>query len=161
MPKAYPAEFKAKIIKRYQKGKSIQALSQEFHIPQGSIYRWRKEYCSIHSPNRTYTPKEFDTISKRLARLEHEMEIIRLAGYISKVPLQKKLSFLESLYQKPDNPYSVHELCEALDVARGTFYNHIFRRADSSERDRYHAGRKRCAGQHQTHRGDHAGAGSA
>lgn len=41
MPKAYPAEFKAKIIKRYQKGESIQALSQEFHIPQGSIYRWR------------------------------------------------------------------------------------------------------------------------
>ena len=136
MPKAYPAEFKAKIIKRYQKGESIQALSQEFHIPQGSIYRWRKEYCSIHSPNHTYTPKEFDTISKRLARLEHEMEIIRFTGYISKVPLQKKLSFLESLYQKPDNPYSVHELCEALDVARGTFYNHIFRRADTSERDR-------------------------
>lgn len=29
--------------------------------------------------------------------------------------------------------YSVHELCEALDVSRGTFYNHIFRRADRSK----------------------------
>ena len=29
--------------------------------------------------------------------------------------------------------YSVHELCEALDISRGTFYNHIFRRADRTE----------------------------
>ena len=71
--------------------------------------------------------------------MEHELEIIRLTGCISNVPLQKKLVFLESLYQKPDNPYSVYELCEALDVARGTFYNHIFRRADRSKRDQEQA----------------------
>lgn len=139
MPKEYPAEFKTKIIKRYQKGESIQSLSQELHIAQSTLYDWRREYCSIKTANRTYTPKEFDTLSRRLEKLEHELEIIRLTGYISNVPLQKKLVFLESLYQKPDNPYSVHELCEALDVARGTFYNHIFRRADCSKRDQEQA----------------------
>ena len=139
MPKEYPAEFKAKIIKRYQKGESIQSLSQELHIAQSTLYDWRREYCSIKTANRTYTPKEFDTLSRRLEKLEHELEIIRLAGYISNVPLQKKLVFLESLYQKPGNPYSVYELCEALDVARGTFYNHIFRRADRSKRDQEQA----------------------
>lgn len=120
MPKEYPAEFKTKIIKRYQKGESIQSLSQELHIAQSTLYDWRREYCSIKTANRTYTPKEFDTLSRRLEKLEHELEIIRLTGYISNVPLQKKLVFLESLYQKSDNPYSVYELCEALDVARGT-----------------------------------------
>ena len=139
MPKEYPAEFKAKIIKRYQKGESIQSLSQELHIAQSTLYDWRREYCSIKTANRTYTPKEFDTLSRRLEKLEHELEIIRLTGYISNVPLQKKLVFLESLYQKSDNPYSVYELCEALDVARGTFYNHIFRRADRSKRDQEQA----------------------
>ena len=139
MPKEYPAEFKAKIIKRYQKGESIQSLSQELHIAQSTLYDWRREYCSIKTANRTYTPKEFDTLSRRLEKLEHELEIIQLTGYISNVPLQKKLVFLESLYQKPDNPYSVYELCEALDVARGTFYNHIFRRADRSKRDQEQA----------------------
>ena len=139
MPKEYPAEFKTKIIKRYQKGESIQSLSQELHIAQSTLYDWRREYCSIKTANRTYTPKEFDTLSRRLEKLEHELEIIRLTGYISNVPLQKKLVFLESLYQKPDNPYSVYELCEALDVARGTFYNHIFRRADRSKRDQEQA----------------------
>lgn len=139
MPKEYPAEFKTKIIKRYQKGESIQSLSQELHIAQSTLYDWRREYCSIKTANRTYTPKEFDTLSRRLEKLEHELEIIRLTGYILNVPLQKKLVFLESLYQKPDNPYSVYELCEVLDVARGTFYNHIFRRADRSKRDQEQA----------------------
>ena len=139
MPKEYPAEFKTKIIKRYQMGESIQSLSQELHIAQSTLYDWRREYCSIKTANRTYTPKEFDTLSRRLEKLEHELEIIRLTGYISNVPLQKKLVFLESLYQKSDNPYSVYELCEALDVARGTFYNHIFRRADRSKRDQEQA----------------------
>lgn len=51
----------------------------------------------------------------------------------------RKTGLLGNLYQKPDNPYSVYELCEALDVARGTFYNHIFRRADRSKRDQEQA----------------------
>lgn len=133
MPKEYPAEFKTKIIKRYQKGESIQSLSQELHIAQSTLYDWRREYCSIKTANRTYTPKEFDTLSRRLEKLEHELEIIRLTGYISNVPLQKKLVFLESLYQKSDNPYSVYELCEALDVARGTFYQPHLPPSDRSQ----------------------------
>ena len=52
MPKEYPAEFKTKIIKRYQKGESIQSLSQELHIAQSTLYDWRREYCSIKTANR-------------------------------------------------------------------------------------------------------------
>ena len=135
MPTEYPADFKQKVIKRYQNGESIKALSQELHIAQGTLYRWRKDYCTIQETTRTYTPKEFDAISRRLAKLEHEMEIIRLSQCIANVPLQKRLSILENLYHQSDNTYSVHELCEALDVARGTFYNHVFCRADRSQRD--------------------------
>ncbi len=133
MPTTYPTELKIKTIRRYEKGEPIKALSQELHIAQSTLYQWRKEYCSIQTPNRTYTPAEFDAISRRLQKLEHEMEIIRRSGYLAKVPLQDKLAVLENLCNRPDNPYSVHELCDALDVARGTFYNRIFRRADRSK----------------------------
>lgn len=37
--------------------------------------------------------------------------------------MKEKLSELELLYGQ----YDVHTLCEALEVSRGTFYNHIFR----------------------------------
>lgn len=133
MPNTYPTEFKVKTIRRYEKGESIKALSQELHISQSTLYQWRKEYCSIEMPNRTYTPAEFDAMARRLKKLEHYMEIIHQSGYLSSVPLQKKLANLEELYNRPDNPYSVHELCDALGVARGTFYNHIFRKADRSK----------------------------
>ena len=133
MPTTYPTELKVKTIRRYEKGESIKALSEELHISQSTLYQWRKEYCSVKTPNRTYTPKEFDAISRRLQKLEHHLGIIRLSGYLASIPLQKKLATLEQLYNQPDNPYSVHELCDALDVARGTFYNHIFRRADRSK----------------------------
>ena len=56
MPTTYPTELKVKTIRRYEKGESIKALSQELHISQSTLYNWRKEYCSIKTPNRTYTP---------------------------------------------------------------------------------------------------------
>lgn len=135
MPTTYPSEFKVKTIRRYEKGESIKSLSEELHISQSTIYQWREVYCSRKTPNRTYTPKEFDAISRRLQKPEHQLEIIQLSGYLSSVPLQKKLATLEHLYNRPDNPYSVHDLCDALGVARGTFYNHIFRRADRSKHE--------------------------
>lgn len=104
MSTTYPIDFKVKTVRRYEKGESIK------------------------TPTRIYTPKEFDTISRRLRKLEHHMEIIRQTGYLSSVPIQ-----IEELYNRAGNPFSVHELCDALDVARGTFYNHIFRKADRSK----------------------------
>ena len=64
MPTTYPTELKVKTIRRYETGESIKALSQELHISQSTLYQWRKEYCSIKTPNRTYTPTEFDAISE-------------------------------------------------------------------------------------------------
>lgn len=133
MPVQYPEAFKTNIVRRYENGEKIKDLSQELHIAQSTIYRWRKEYRTIKARKHSYTPAEFDALSKRLQKAEHELEVIRLSNYITEVPLQKKLSTLTELYLKPDNPYSIHELCDALGVARGTFYNHIFRCADRSK----------------------------
>lgn len=64
MPITYPIEFKIKTIRRYEKGESIKALSEELHISRSTLYHWRKEYCSIQTPKRTYTPAEFDAIAR-------------------------------------------------------------------------------------------------
>ena len=64
MPTPYPIELKGKTIRRYEKGESIKVLIQELHISQSTLYQWRKEYCSIKTSTRTYTPAEFDAISR-------------------------------------------------------------------------------------------------
>lgn len=39
MPTTYPIELKVKTIRRYEKGESIKALSQELHISQSTLYQ--------------------------------------------------------------------------------------------------------------------------
>lgn len=136
MPKEYEPSFKKEVIRRYEQGVSLNALSLEFHVALSTLYHWRKEYRSIQTASHTYTPKDFDMLTRRLQKTEHELAIIRQTGYLSRIPLQEKLATLEQLYNQPEKSFSVHELCEALDVARRTFYNHIFRRADRTKYER-------------------------
>ena len=63
-------------------------------------------------------------MKRRADKLEEKLKIIKAAGCGLSAPLQHKLTALESLYGQ----YSVHTLCDALDVSRGTFYNHVLRR---------------------------------
>lgn len=63
------------------------------------------------------------------------MEILQKVGCTVSSPLQEKLQKLAKLYGQ----YSVHALCEALCVSRGTFYNHIFRRKEVTAYDKRRA----------------------
>ena len=65
MPKEYTPTFKKELIRRYEQGATLNALSQELHIALSTLYHWRKEYCSIQTANHTYTPKEFDALVKK------------------------------------------------------------------------------------------------
>ena len=43
MPKEYEPSFKKEVIRRYEQGVSLHALSQEFHVALSTLYHWRKE----------------------------------------------------------------------------------------------------------------------
>jgi len=60
------------------------------------------------------------------------LQIIRLSSIIEEIPLQKRLVISARLHEQFEQ-YNVHELCETLNVARGTFYNHIFRKSDCAK----------------------------
>lgn len=126
MPKRYPEEYKQRIIQDYQNGIPIQKISQTNSVAISTIYRWLKD-CEQEIP----TP-HYSALLRKKEHLEHVLEVIHLSGLIDEVPLRKRLDILETLHVQHEE-YNVHELCEALNVARGTFYNHIFRRADRSK----------------------------
>lgn len=62
-------------------------------------------------------------LEAKIARLEGIIEIINKANILPNSPLNDKLYAAESI----SDDYSVHMLCEALDIPRGTYYNHILR----------------------------------
>lgn len=129
MPKQYPEEFKTQVVLSYQNGISIPELSQRFQISQSTLYRWIKEYVPAEHGQEAVN---HNMLQRRSERLEHILQIIRLSGLIDQVPRQKRLEILARLHEQFEQ-YSVHELCEALNISRGTFYNHIFRKADRTK----------------------------
>lgn len=126
MPKRYPEESKRQAIGNYQNGVPIQEVCRINNVAISTIYRWLKDYQDeIPAPH-------YATLLHKKEHLEHVLEVIHLSGLIDDVPLRKRLDILETLHTQHEE-YSVHELCEALNVARGTFYDHIFCRADRSK----------------------------
>lgn len=53
MPTEYPAEFKRKVIQRYEKGESIKTLSQELNIYQDAIFDTKeKAFSGVKIPKK-------------------------------------------------------------------------------------------------------------
>ena len=114
MPTAYPTEFKTKAIRRYEKGESIKPLSEEPHISQSTLYQWRKDCCSIETPNRTYTPKEFDAICGRIA---HDAYTVVIGG---KESMRKRKGLRDACQTKGSTPF-----CYGVEKIRPCF-QHIY-----------------------------------
>lgn len=68
MPMTYSKEFKINAIRRCENRESIKALCQELDVSQNTLYHYRKQYCTIQTATRSYTPAEFDAIVKRLKK---------------------------------------------------------------------------------------------
>lgn len=129
MPKQYSPDFKQEIVLICQNGAPVDDVSQEHGIALSTIYRWLNEHNAGGGINEG---SNYQVLQRKKERLEHIIEIIHLSGIVEEVPLRKRLEILEMLHSQHEE-YNVHELCEALNVARGTFYNHIFRRTGRAQ----------------------------
>ena len=129
MPKQYPDEFKKQVTAICLAGISLVTVSKKYHISLNTLYRWRKEHQQAEDQS---TTKDYLTLCRQHERQGHILQIVRLSNIIDDVPRCKRLEILARLHEQFEQ-YSVHELCEALNISRGTFYNHIFRRTDRTE----------------------------
>jgi putative transposase len=125
MPK-YTEKVKQAVIERYlANNKSVKTIFTEAGIPRSTFYGWLKEH-NANQPQPVqigFTPKNFRILTNKVARLESIIEILKTVDCTVHSPLNEKLSELDRLHGQ----YSVHALCDALDVPRGTFYNHLYR----------------------------------
>lgn len=131
---SYPKDTKIALVKEYEQGKTVATISKDSGIPENSIYRWIREYHTINTTNTSFTPSDHNKLQLHASKLEHMLEIVRMSGCVTASPLKKRLTIAETIYHT-HTEYSVREICEALEIDRGTFYNHIFRRRDTSWRD--------------------------
>lgn len=123
MNKHYAEEVRSQVITRYKNKESVINISKETAIPRSTIYRWINDYTAKNSINSNAKDKEIKELERKVEKLQTMLTIIRELGISINAPLKEKLNAMAPLYGK----YNVHWLCEAMQVDRGTFYNHIFR----------------------------------
>lgn len=124
MNQKYTEEEKQNYIEQYLSGKSVETISTDTDIPRSTLYSWIKQNHEEQANGKNkITVRNFQILENKIKRLEGIIEILKTISCSPKDPLNIKLYALEELYGQ----YSVQMLCEALDVPRGTFYNHLLR----------------------------------
>ena len=119
---SHTKEEKQEVITAYRQGAPIGTLSAKHNICTRTIYRWIKVFSEADD-GAASTTKEYKSLQRRVEKLEKIVAILRSANCTANAPLKEKLAELEKLHGQ----YDIPRLCEAMDVSRGTFYNHILR----------------------------------
>jgi putative transposase len=120
----FTQEEKYQLVARYHDGGSISDICTESGVARSTLYTWLKPYKATYTDaGYTVSATEFMKMKQRLEKLEQKIQVLKKVDCTVSSPLKEKLRELSLLYGQ----YSVHVLCEALEVPRGTFYNHIFR----------------------------------
>lgn len=131
MPRTtYPIETIIKCCSKYRAGEAVDIIVKEYEVPRSTVYYWINQYRDIPDVNEITLKRALDRINRKYEKSKQICDVLKLVNCTCNAPLKTKLRELEKLYGQ----FSVHVLCEALDVSRGTFYNHMLRnkRQDTS-----------------------------
>ena len=124
----YKETDKESIVKRHLiNGESVAGIVADTGIPRSTVYNWIKNYTEKSSRPQV-SLRYVQNIEKKVKRVEGIIEILKKSECSVSDSLKIKLPVLEELHGQ----YSVHMLCEALEVPRGTFYNHMLRNKKDS-----------------------------
>ena len=120
---AHTAEAKATVLRQLANGTPVKELCRTYDIPRSTLYRWSRDLESSNMTSEVPSPKNYEALQHQVKKLENIISVLKSAKCTVHAPLKEKLLELELLYDQ----YDVRTLCEALEVSRGTFYNHILR----------------------------------
>ena len=126
MKSKFTHEEKQAILDRYiSKSESPTSIIKSVGISKNTFYKWLSDYKreQAEAKRKGLTLRSFNLLEAKVKRLEGIIEIIKKANVLPNAPLQQKLYVAEKL----SGEYSVHMICDALDIARGTYYNHVLR----------------------------------
>ncbi len=122
--KKFNEEFKIMVVELYHSGQSVKELGKEYGVSEVSIYKWIKKYTSITSVDEDekildkITLDDLKRMKKELLRLKEENEILK-NGYIREIINDTEI---QSFIDCQKETYSVHTMCQALGIARSSYY---------------------------------------
>lgn len=116
---------KQEIVAQYWNGQPVHSLCTQYGVPRSTLYSWLKPYKKFETFDPTtrsdITQKEYAELKRRADKQSQILEVIRISGCLPTAPLEEKLVAFETL----QGQYSACVLCEALNIARGTYHKRI------------------------------------
>lgn len=116
----HPIELVQKCCAEYYDGKPVTEISKENQVARCTICRWLKQYKNL-APDLIPTQRAFNNLRQKQQRTEQICQILKSVNCTASDPVPIKLAELERLVDQ----YPIRVLCDALEVNRGTFYNHM------------------------------------
>ena len=123
MKKIYSQEFKEQIVQEHFAGNTITELAKEHSLSRNTIYSWIKQYGKAIKRTKPINMREYNDLQQKCEQLEKMVEILQQAPCTVTAPLSERYALIQDLSEK----YSVSLLCKTMKVAKGSYYNHIFR----------------------------------
>ena len=101
------------VVSEHSSGQSVAMLCAQYNLPRSTVYFWLKQHQLIKASDGTeISYKEYLALKRRADKLEERINIIRESECSLSSALKDKLFAMEQLYGQ----YSVHALCDALEV---------------------------------------------
>ena len=122
----YTQEEKQSVIARYAVSKEpVSDILNDTGIPRSTFYGWLETEREASANDASYfSAVNFHRLRHHAEHMEKVISCLKETTCTPNAPLKEKLAEMERLYSK----YSVHVICDAMNVPRGTLYNHIRRR---------------------------------
>ncbi len=126
--KSYAGRFSEKlrkeIVARYRAGESIPALCKEIQIGRSTLYRWISLFTEFRrNAGEEFTSADVFQLREENRMLQEENQVFRHCICHPSESLTVKMTEME----KWKDRFTVHALCRAMNVSRGTFYNFLYR----------------------------------
>ena len=119
--KKYDEKIKRSVIERFLKGETVLQISKATGISRPTIYSWVKE--SDDKSEHKVNMGDYRKLQSHCKKLENMITILKTCGFSVYDPLHERYAVISELSKK----YSIATLCDALDVPKGSYYNHILR----------------------------------
>ena len=123
MNKPYTEKERSSVVNRYLNGEKISDISQKTNISRGTIYAWIKQRQESFGEKEIPNYRDLHFLSQKCNRQKDMIDILRASDCSVNSPLRDKFNAITKLSAK----YNINLLCEALQVAKGSYYNHILR----------------------------------
>ena len=119
----YPEKVKLAVINRYLNGAPISKISHDANISRTTVYAWIKQHNTTFNKGKAPNFRYLHDLQQKCERQQKIIEILKRSSYSPISPLSKRYEAIKALSTK----YNVNILCEALNVAKGSYYNHLLR----------------------------------